>query len=156
MKTLDDILADLVLKYAHIGMMGGVIFGGIGDVFAFAKAAIEEANRIAEKDKSDANVTIERAESACPCAACEKARLNAARPLHQETAIQSKPAEFPTLHRYRINQPSEHDQLRAMHGTRVLAHAEPSAPWIMRAYFMDGGIHSMQIPRGWLMDGWGK
>lgn len=57
-----------------------------------------------------------------------------------------------TIKRMWVNQPSTLQPLHRLHGVRVLAHADTDRT--MRAYFLSGGVISMQIPREALSEGW--
>jgi hypothetical protein len=53
-----------------------------------------------------------------------------------------------------INQPSSLQAHHSLHGTRVLAEPEPNNPRIYRVWFLDGPIHSQQVPAVALSEGW--
>lgn len=53
-----------------------------------------------------------------------------------------------------INQPSVLQRLHRLHGTMVLATAEPGRPGIRRVYFPSGPVVSMDVPAECLSVGW--
>ncbi len=56
------------------------------------------------------------------------------------------------MERMWINQPSKLQPLHHLHGTRVLA--TPERKGIMRVYFVDGDVISMECPINTLSAGW--
>ena len=62
------------------------------------------------------------------------------------------------MHRAWINQPSKHQPLHHLHGTKVLAAPEKDnergKPLMYRAYLLSGPVLSMRVPLTSLSMGW--